>query len=185
MLGASQRAKVVLPRSLAAKAHAAGIGYDRMSTTDADLRIQYFKDGIYSRIYAIPSAHEQLDWTPAGGYPCLGYLLRYDNCTIYHSGDCVLYEGLANRLRPFNVTVALLPINGRDPKRGVPGNFEVSEAAQLAEEIGARWLVPMHYDMFSFNTVDVNRFIEHMLFHRPAQRFKVFQCGECWAVPLD
>jgi hypothetical protein len=43
----------------------------------------------------------------------------------------------------------------------------------------------MHYDMFTFNTVDVNRFIEHMLGQRPYQRFKVFQCGEGWTVPVD
>jgi hypothetical protein len=27
------------------------------------------------------------------------------------------------------------------------------------------------------------RFIEHMLGHRPAQRFKVFEAGEMWTVP--
>ncbi len=185
MLTASPRAKVVLPRRLAAKAHAAGVGYDRMSTTDSGLRIEFFKDGVYARIYAVPSAHEQLDWTPLEGYACLGYLIRFGNCTIYHSGDCVPYEGLADSLRPFNVTVALLPINGRDPARGVPGNFEIAEAAELARQIGARWLVPMHYDMFTFNTVDVGRFIDYMLFHCPEQRFKVFQCGERWEVPAD
>ena len=185
MLEASRRAKLVIPKGVAEHAHALGIGYDRMTTTDSDLRVEYFKDGIYARIYAVPSAHEQLDWTPLGGYPCLGYLVRFGEYTIYHSGDSVPYEGLVDRLRLFNVTVALLPINGRDPKRGVAGNFEIAEAAQLAEDIGARWLVPMHYDMFAFNTADVDRFIDHMLGFRPLQRFKLFRCGERWAVPPD
>jgi len=61
----------------------------------------------------------------------------------------------------------------------------VSEAAQLAEDIEARWLVPMHYGMFANNTVDINRFIEHMLGHRPLQRFKVFECGERWTPPAE
>jgi len=185
MLEASPQAKVVLPKSLVEKAHQAGVPRERMSPTDSDLRIEYFKDSVYSRIYAVPAAHEELNWTPLGGYPCLGYVLRFDNCTIYHAGDCVPYDGLAERLRRYNVTVALLPINGRDPKRGVTGNFEISEAAGLAEDIGAQWLVPMHYDMFTFNTVDVNRFIEHMLEQHPGRRFKVFQCGEGWTVPLE
>ena len=185
LLGASTRAKVVIPKSLATHANGIGIGYDRMTTTDADLRVEYFKGDVYGRVYAVPSAHESLDWTPASGYPYLGYLIRFGGCTIYHAGDCVLYDGLIERLRPYNVTVALLPINGRDPARGVAGNFDISEAADLAEQIGARWLVPMHYDMFTFNTVDVNRFIEHMLGHRPAQRFKIFKCGEGWMIPPE
>jgi len=63
--------------------------------------------------------------------------------------------------------------------------FTIEEAAQLSEDIGAEWLVPMHYDMFTFDTVDVNRFIDHMLFSRPRQRFKVFECGAQWAIPED
>lgn len=185
MLEASPQAKVVLPKSLVEKALQAGVPHERMSPTDSDLRIEYFKNGVYTRIYAVPAAHEELNWTPHGGYPCLGYVLRFDNCTIYHAGDCVPYDGLVDRLKRYSVTVALLPINGRDPKRGVAGNFEIGEAAGLAEDIGARWLVPMHYDMFTFNTVDVNRFVDHMLGHHPGQRFKVFQCGEGWSVPLE
>lgn len=174
MLAASPRAKLVLPMAVAEEAQAMGIGYDRMVTTNSDLRVEYLDD----RVYAVPSAHESLDWTPLGGYPYLGYLVRFGNYTIYHAGDCVPYPGLASRLLPYNVNVALLPVNGRG--RGFPGNFEIAEAAQLAEDIGADWLVPMHYDMFACDTVDVNRFIEHMLGHRPSQRFKVFQCGEMW-----
>lgn len=181
ILAASPRAKLVIPKRVAEHAHSMGISYHRMVTTDSNLRVEYLDD----RIYAVPSAHEQLDWTPLGGYPYLGYLVRFGKYTIYHAGDCIPYEGLADRLRPYNVNVALLPISGRDPNRGVPGNFEISEAAQLAEDIAADWLVPMHYDMFPSDTVDVNRFIEHMLGHRPAQKFKIFQCGEKWTLPPD
>ena len=47
--------------------------------------------------------------TPLGGYPYLGYLVRFGNYTIYHAGDCVPYPGLVSRLIPYNVNVALLP----------------------------------------------------------------------------
>ena len=40
----------------------------------------------------------------------------------------------------------------------------------------------MHYGMFATNTGDVNRFIDHLLGQRPAQRFKVFEVGEKWVV---
>src|SRR5260370_16125651 len=104
-----------------------------MVTTDSGLRVEYLDD----RIYSVPSAHNQLDWTPLGGYPYLRYLVRFGNCTIYHAGDCIPYPGLADRLRAYSLTVALLPINGRKTD-ATPGNFEIAEAAGLAEEVWAR-----------------------------------------------
>ena len=171
MLEGSKRAKLVLPKSAAEQAHAAGIAYHRMTTTDADLRIEYFKDNLYGRVYAVPSAHPQLDRTADGGYPYLGYLIRFGRWTIYHAGDCTLYEGLAERLRPYNVSVALLPVGGK--------NFSVSEAAQLAADIRSTWVVPMHYSN------GAEEFIDHLLGHRPDQQFMVFERGEKWTVPED
>ncbi len=69
------------------------------------------------------------------------------------------------------MTVALLPINGN-------GNFDVSEAGELAENIGAQWAVPMHYE-----GTGASRFIDHMLGFRPSVGFKVFQPGERWLIP--
>lgn len=183
ILHSSKLARIVIPKSAAGRANSIGVDYQRMTTTDADLRVEFFKNGEYGRVYAVPSAHEGLDWTATGGYPYLGYLVRLGDWTIYHSGDCVPYEGLAERLKPYNVNVALLPINGRGPERGMPGNFTIAEAADLAAAIGAKWLVPMHYDMFEVNNVDINRFVDHLLGHRPEQRFKIFRCGEHWAIP--
>lgn len=172
MLEGSKRAKIVLPKSAAERAHAGGIDYPRMTTTDSDLRIEYFKDNLYGRIYSVPSAHPQLDWTPAGGYPYLGYLIRFGRWTIYHGGDGVNYDSLATRLRPYNVSVALLPIGGK--------NFSVSDAAQLAEDIGASWLVPMHYQ-----PGEEASFVTHMLGQRPHLQFKLFEIGERWTVPEE
>jgi L-ascorbate metabolism protein UlaG (beta-lactamase superfamily) len=169
MLEASPRAKVVLPKSAAEHARSIGIPLDRMTTTDSDLRVEYFKNGPYGRIYSVPSAHPELSWTPLGGYPYLGYLIRFGACTIYHAGGCQWYEGIVGRLRPYTVTAALLPIEGA-------GNFDVTAAAQLAEDIRARWLIPMHY-------TDASRFVDHMLGFRPSVGFKVLEPGERWTIP--
>ncbi|MCC6394359.1 MAG: MBL fold metallo-hydrolase [Bryobacterales bacterium] len=178
LLAASTRAKVVLPKSSAEHARSIGISYQRMTTTDGGLRVEYFKQGAYARVYAVPSAHPELDYTPLGGYPYLGYLVRCGECTFYHAGDSVPYEGLADRLRPYNVSVAMLPIGGPSEV-----NFTIEEASALAADIGARWLVPMHYGTLGEDNRNIERFVEHMLFHRPEQRFKVFACGEGWQVP--
>jgi L-ascorbate metabolism protein UlaG (beta-lactamase superfamily) len=175
LLEASPRAKLVLPKSAVERARAIGIDYQRMTPTDSGLRVEYFRDGDYIRVYAVPSAHDCLDWTPATGFPYLGYLLRCGSFTLYHAGDGVPYDSLADRLRPYDVTVAMLPIAGER-------NFRVSQAADLAQSIGARWLVPMHYEA---GDDSLSRFVDHLLFHRPEQRFKVFGVGEGWAVPED
>jgi L-ascorbate metabolism protein UlaG (beta-lactamase superfamily) len=166
LLDASPRAKIILPKSAAEGAHSLGIPYHRMTTTDAGLRIEYFKDNLYSRVYSAPSS---LHWTAGGGYPSLGYLIRFGRWTVYHAGNCAPYESLADRLRPFNVSVALLPVG--------EGNFSPAEAARLAADIGAGWLVPYGPPQPSF--------VEHLLGHCPEQRFKIFQPGEGWTVPEE
>lgn len=180
MLAASPRAKLVLPKSAAEAARALGIPYERMTTTDAGLRIEYFRLGEYLRIYAVPSAHPELAHTPLGGYPYLGYLIRCGGCTIYHAGDGVPYDTLADRLKPYTVSLALLPFDGREN-----GNLTVAEAAQLSEAIGAHWLAPMHYGLLPNTPADASSFVDHLLFHCPAQRFKVFAPGEGWSLPED
>src|SRR5262249_5495371 len=105
ILEVSKPARLVIPKSATEVAHAAGVPYARMTTTDSGLRIEYFKDNLYGRVYAIPSAHSELDWTPIGGYPYLGYLIRFGRWTIYHAGDCRPYPELVSHLKPFNVSV--------------------------------------------------------------------------------
>lgn len=110
-------------------------------------------------VHAVPAAHEALDVDPRGRHLYLGFVVRPGPFTIYHAGDTVRYAGMAERLRPFAVDVALLPINGRAPERRVAGNLDGPEAAQLAHDIGARLVVPCHYDLFAFNTASPSAFV--------------------------
>jgi L-ascorbate metabolism protein UlaG (beta-lactamase superfamily) len=102
---------------------------------------------------AVPAKHEEL--TPE----YLGYVVRFGPWTLYHSGDTLLYDGMVETLRPFNIDIAFLPINGRAPERRVAGNLNAAEAAWLGREIGARLVIPCHYDMFTFNTADPADFV--------------------------
>ncbi len=172
ILEQSKTAKLVLPKSTAIEANGCGIPYARMTTTDADLRIEYFKDNLYGRVYAVPSGRPELDWTPLGGYPYLGYLIRFGRWTVYHPGSCAMYDGLADRLRPFNVSVALLPIGG--------DHFSIPEAADLALAVGASWMVPIDADGRHESAL-----VAHMLGQHPEQQFKVFRLAEKWTVPEE
>jgi len=123
----------------------------------------------------IASAHEALDRDERGRARYLGYVLQFGGWSVYHSGDTVRYEGMAEKLRPFKIDVALLPINGRAPERRIPGNLFGREAAQLAKDIGAKLVIPCHYEMFEFNTATPDEFVRECI--RLEQPFKVLRGG--------
>lgn len=132
------------------------------------------------QIEAVPAAHEEL------GPEYVGYIVRCGPWTIYHSGDTLLYEGMAEKLRPHKVDVALLPINGLLPERRVAGNLSGAESAKLGMQIGARTVIPCHYEMFEFNTADPREFAEAC--KALGQPYQILRCGERWessALKLD
>lgn len=107
----------------------------------------------------IAAAHEALETDAQGRHGFLGYVVRCGAWTVYHSGDTVNYSGLVERLRPYNIDVAILPINGRRPERRVAGNLRGSEAASLACAVNAKLAVPCHYEMFTFNSAPPDEFM--------------------------
>ena len=108
---------------------------------------------------AVPAAHEQLETDIDGNHKFIGYIVEVGGLTLYHSGDTVLFEGLVDHLAHHDIAVALLPINGRDPARGVAGNLSAADAVHLAQAIGAPLVIPCHFDMFEFNTVEPDEFV--------------------------
>jgi L-ascorbate metabolism protein UlaG (beta-lactamase superfamily) len=129
-------------------------------------------------IAAVPSAHEEVDRDEAGRCRYLGYVVQFGGWSVYHSGDTVRYDGMAEKLRPFGVDIALLPINGRAAERRVPGNLSGAEAACLAHDIGAKLVIPCHYEMFAFNTASPDEFASEC--GGIGQRYRVVRCGERW-----
>jgi L-ascorbate metabolism protein UlaG (beta-lactamase superfamily) len=109
-------------------------------------------------LHGLTAAHNDIEKDENGNDRFMGYMISFGKWNIYHSGDTLLYEGLAEKIKPYNNDLVLLPINGNDPSRGVAGNLNAAEAIGLALEVGAKWLIPCHYDMFTFNTADINEF---------------------------
>ena len=130
------------------------------------------------RISGVASAHETVERDEQGRARFLGYVLQFGEWVIYHSGDTIQYSGMAEKLRTFGVHVALLPINGRAPERRVSGNLSGPEAALLAKDIGAKMVIPCHFEMFEFNTASPDEFVTEC--RRLGQPFQVLRCGERW-----
>ncbi len=134
-------------------------------------------------LHAVPAAHESVERDEQGRCKFLGYVLQFGPFTIYHSGDTVLYDGMIEQLAPFDIDLALLPINGRAPERRVSGNLFGDEAASLARQIGAQRVVPCHYDMFTFNTASPQEF--RAACDQLGQPYAVLACGQRLTYPTD
>jgi len=128
------------------------------------------------RFHGIPAKHNEVEKDENGHCRYMGYVIEFGNFKIYHSGDTLWYDEMVNLLRPFSLDVAILPINGNDPARKVAGNLDCREAIKLGKALGSTCVIPCHYDMFSFNTADVNDFIkEAEIVNQP---YKVLRGGE-------
>jgi L-ascorbate metabolism protein UlaG (beta-lactamase superfamily) len=128
--------------------------------------------------HAVPAAHNTIERDGQERCKFLGFVARLGPWTIHHSGDTLRYDGMVEALSKFKIDVALLPINGDRPERRVAGNLDGREAARLAKEIGARVVIPCHYDMFEFNTADPREFVEEC--ERIGQKYRVLKNGEKW-----
>ncbi len=176
---ASPKARFVAPLSCHAVLLQCGVTEERIIHPPVD---QPFAFGALE-FYAIPSAHygfDEVDGNPA--FPSyLGYCLTLNGVKIYHAGDTILYDGLAERLRAFAPDIAFLPINGRDyyrEKRNIIGNLTFWEAAQLAVEVGVKTVIPTHWDMFAHNSENFARFADWLYHHARDQHFHVLHAGE-------
>jgi L-ascorbate metabolism protein UlaG (beta-lactamase superfamily) len=130
--------------------------------------------------HGIPAKHNEIDRDEKGNCKYMGYVIEFGEYKIYHSGDTLWFDEMIDLLKPFNVDVALLPINGNKPERKVAGNLDCKEAAALGKAINAKYVIPCHYDMFEFNTAEVNEFV--MEAEKISQPYKVLKGGECFTI---
>lgn len=126
--------------------------------------------------HGIPAKHNEIERDGNGNCKYMGYVISFGPYNIYHSGDTLWFDEMIPLLKPFSLDLALLPINGNDPARKVAGNLDVKEATQLASDLGVKCVIPCHYDMFYFNTADVNDFVREA--GQLGQAYKVLKGGE-------
>lgn len=165
--------RFIVPRSCEKLAIDRGIDESRVDPIDAETTRALAES---CDVTAIASAHETRKVDELGNELYLGYVLKLEDIVIYHSGDCIPYDGLSDRLSAELIDVCLLPINGRDSERsenGVPGNFTLDEAAELSEIVGAKYMIGHHFGMFAFNTIDLNESREHIDRMRPVSNSRV------------
>lgn len=135
------------------------------------------------KITGIAATHEFLDRDQStGSYPYLGYIIEGNGCTLYHSGDTCIYEGMHTKLKSFNRFDAMfIPINGRDAERYLRnciGNMTFQEAVDLVGAVNPKLAVPGHYEMFSGNSQNPKAFAEYLEAKYPGIKYWIGNHGE-------
>jgi len=175
LLAASSAAKLILPLAIVDHAISLGLARERLIPTRGD---ETFTVDMMT-VHSIPSSHTELEYNEETGYPYLGFCIEVDGVRLYHSGDTIVYDGLQEKLAQFRPDIVFLPINGAAGRKQNPTislNMNAQEAVDLAKAVGAGVVIPHHYDMFTFNTVDVGDFAK--LAQNAGQPYQVLQCGE-------
>ena len=108
-------------------------------------------------LIAIPAAHPIISFDKNKEPNALGWLLQYQRKKIYLAGDTSVCDYLIKYLEKFKpFDIAVLPVNEDNyykRKLGIIGNMSIREAFEFAEDINAKTLVPVHWDLFEVNSV--------------------------------
>lgn len=168
-LAAAGETRFVAPVPIVDQVLAAGISADRVTGAVVDQEIR-IGDAVITPVPARHGVHVADAYTfghelSGGLHRYLGYVVELNGVRIYHAGDSIIYDGMAERLRRMGVDIAMLPINGRDHYReqqDLVGNLSYREAADLAAEIGVEIVIPMHYEMFAGNLERPGTFVDYL-----------------------
>lgn len=182
----SDQTRFVVPAPLVGMVEALGVPRERVVGVEVDH--QHDLDGV--KVMAVPAAHAfhpdafgGYTWwrDPDGRHRAVGYVVEFAGVRLFHAGDTVFWPGMDERLRGLDITLALLPINGRDwlrERRGLVGNLSAREAADLAAAAGFGLTVPMHFDALVGNTADPAEFTRYAARTYPRLRFALPDSGE-------
>ncbi|MDV2482076.1 metal-dependent hydrolase [Methanoculleus sp. Wushi-C6] len=80
-----------------------------------------------------------------------GFVIAMDGVTVYHAGDTALFSDMQLIRDLYRPDVALLPVGGRF-------TMGPEEAMIAARYVGARLVIPMHYDTFPAICQDLENF---------------------------
>ena len=128
------------------------------------------------QVYPVPEKHEEYSLVD-GEYENLGYVVQYEGFKLFHAGDAIADQRLADELKEQGKFDAMfVPINGHDWKRfnaDIMGNMNYREALDLCDYAGTELVVPMHYDLFNNNTENPGYFVDYLYKTYPTQNFKM------------
>ena len=100
---------------------------------------------------AIHSSRIEDDSGTANAGIATGFVVRMDGVSVYHAGDTGLFSDMKLIGELYHPDVALLPIGGRY-------TMGVTEAMVAAQFVGAKTVIPIHYNTWDVIAADANAF---------------------------
>jgi L-ascorbate metabolism protein UlaG (beta-lactamase superfamily) len=100
-----------------------------------------------------------------------GYVLRSGEHSLYHAGDTAYFDGFAEIGSRFHPKLALLPIGAYHPASFRNVHTSPEDALQAFQDVGSRWMIPMHYGTFRLSYEPVDEPIPRLL--RGAQQLGI------------
>jgi L-ascorbate metabolism protein UlaG (beta-lactamase superfamily) len=92
-----------------------------------------------------------------------GFVLRAGKHSIYHAGDTAYFDGFREIGQRLGPQVALLPIGAYHPASYRAVHTSPEDAVQAFLDLGARWMVPMHYGTFRLSHEPVEEPVQRLL----------------------
>ena len=176
MAKVNKKAKYIIPAPFVDLVAGYGVNKSHIIAAYADREITL--DG--ALVTPVPAAHEELCPDENGDFDCLGYKVMVGGVTLFHAGDCCLYDGLCERVQGSDIM--MLPVNGRSYfqryVRDIIGNMTAAEAAELCKICGAKMLIPMHFDLYSVNCLATSTVVEQIESTAKALPYHIFKPGE-------
>ncbi len=97
-------------------------------------------DGVsFTMTPAVHSSRIEDDSGSFDGGAAAGFVIRMDDVSVYHAGDTALFSDMKLIGELYHPDVALLPIGGRY-------TMGPAEAMMAAQYVGAKTVVPIHYN---------------------------------------
>lgn len=93
-----------------------------------------------------------------------GYLIHAGGKSVFHCGDSAWFSGFEEigRRHP-GIDVALMPIGAYDAPSGRDVHMNPEEAVRAFAEIGAKVMIPMHYDTFPLGNEEPGEAVNRLL----------------------
>lgn len=177
LLKVNKKAKFYVPQAIVDIIESYGVERDRISGMQ-DGEEKELCDSI--SVMALKAAHEIFHTDKNGYYKEMGFKFKFNNISLFHAGDGCPYEGLEEKIK--NCDILMLPINGRDYYRtkvlDIIGCFDSREAIILSKNVGAKLLIPTHFDLYDVNCVNPAYFVDELQKLNKMQAFHIFVPGE-------
>ena len=186
---ANPQARFVVPAPWKRLLIEAGIEEERVLAARAGESTELFppREAAPITLVPVPAIHtlyiqDEGEKDENGDYTALGFVLKGNDISIYHSGDTWVTPSLVRALKVHApLDIAMLPINGTDWERtreNCIGNMGPLDAVKLARTIPVDLVIPSHYDMMAHNSENPARFVDSMYARCPEKRFHVSALGE-------